>query len=131
MIVLSNSTAQTIQPGAAAVFDLSKLHTGCGEYHRAGSGSVRLRCGIYTLEFTGNVGGDAGTQPNLAIAVDGDVLLETTMTTTSALATDVFNVHASTKFCSRLNGASVTVVNTGTTPVTLAANPALVVKRES
>lgn len=43
----------------------------------------------------------------------------------------MYNVHASTKFCSRFNGASVTVVNTGATPVTLAANPALVIKRES
>lgn len=131
MIVLSNSTAQTIQPGAAAVFDLCKLHTGCGEFHRTGSGSVRLRCGVYAIEFTGNVGGATATQPNLAIAVDGDKLLETTMTETIALDTDVHNVHASTKFCNKFSGTSVTVVNTGTTPVVLAANPALVIKRES
>lgn len=72
MIVLSNTAAQTIQPGAAATFDVVKLHTGCGEFHRAGSGSVRLRTGLYAFEFTGNVGSAAGTQPNLAIAVDGD-----------------------------------------------------------
>lgn len=131
MIVLSNPTAQTIQPGAAATFASCVMHTGCGEYHRAGSGSVRLRCGVYALEFTGNVGGTPGTQPNLAIAVDSEPLPETTMVATAALDTDVYNVHASTKFCSRFNGASVTVVNTGTTPVTLAANPALVIKRES
>lgn len=131
MIVLSNPTAQTIQPGAAATFAHCVMHTGCGEYHRAGSGSVRLRCGVYALEFTGNVGGAAATQPSLAIAVDGEPLPETTMVTTTALGTDVYNVHASTKFCGRFNGASVTVVNTGTTPVTLAANPALAIKRES
>lgn len=131
MIVLSNTAAQTIQPGAAATFDVVKLHTGCGEFHRAGSGSVRLRCGVYAIEFTGNVGGDAATQPNLAITVDGDPLLETTMTETIALATDVHNVHASTKFCNKFNGTAVTVVNTGTTPATLAANPALVIKREA
>ena len=131
MIVLSSPTAQTIQPGAAATFAHCVMHTGCGEYHRAGSGSVRLRCGVYALEFTGNVGGAAGTQPSLVIAVDGEPLPETTMIATTALGTDVYNVHASTKFCSRFNGASVTVVNAGTTPVTLAANPALVIKRES
>ena len=131
MVVLSNSTAQTIQPGAAAVFNLCKLHTGCGEFHRTGSGSVRLRAGLYAFEFTGNVGGAAGTQPNLAIAVDGDPLLETTMAEIATLATDVHNVHASTKFCNRFGGSIVTVVNTGTTPVELAANPALVVKREA
>lgn len=131
MIVLSNTTAQTIQSGAAATFDVVKIHTGCGEFHRAGSGSVRLRAGLYAFEFTGNVGGAAGTQPNLAIAVDGDPLPETTMAETVALATDVHNVHASTKFCNRFGGSTVTVVNTGSTPVELAANPALVVKREA
>ena len=131
MIVLSNTAAQTIQPGAAATFDVVKLHTGCGEFHRAGSGSVRLRAGLYAFEFTGNVGGAAGTQPNLAIAVDSDLLPETTMAETVALATDVHNVHASTKFCNRFGGSTVTVVNTGSTPVELVANPALVVKREA
>ena len=63
--------------------------------------------------------------------VDGDTLLETTMTDTIALATDVHNVHASTKFCNRFGGSTVTVVNTGSTPVDLAANPALVIKREA
>lgn len=131
MIVLSNTAAQTIQPGSAAMFDVVKLHTGYGEFHRAGSGSVRLRAGLYAFEFTGNVGGAAGTQPNLAIAVDGDPLPETTMAETVALATDVHNVHASTKFCNRFGGSTMTVVNTGSTPVELAANPALVVKREA
>lgn len=51
------------------------------------------------------------------------------MTETVALATDVHNVHASTKFCNRFGGSTVTVVNTGSTPVDLAANPALVIKR--
>lgn len=53
------------------------------------------------------------------------------MTETLALATDVHDVHASTKFCNRFGGSTVTVVNTGSTPVELAANPALVVKREA
>lgn len=44
------------------------------------------------------------------------------MTETVALATDVHNVHASTKFCNRFGGSTVTVVNTGSTPVDLAAN---------
>lgn len=93
---------------------------------------MRLRVGPYAFDFTGNVGGETESiQPNLAIAVDGDTLLETTMTETLALATDVHDVHASTKFCDRFGGSTVTVVNTGSTPVELAANPALVVKREA
>lgn len=129
MIVLSNTAAQTIQPGAAAAFDVVELHTGCGEFHRTGSGSVRLRAGPYAFDFTGNVGGAAGTQASLAIAVDGDTSLDTAMTETIALATDVHDVHASTKSCDRFGGSTVTVVDTGSTPVELAANPALAVKR--
>lgn len=53
------------------------------------------------------------------------------MTETVTLATDVHNVHASTKFCNRFGGSTVTVVNTGSTAIELAANPAIVVKREA
>ena len=53
------------------------------------------------------------------------------MAETVALATDVHNVHASTKSCNRFGGSAVAVVNTGSTPVELAANPAPVVKREA
>lgn len=131
MIVLSTSAAQTIQPGATVQFDLTVLHTGCSEQHRCGSGSVRLRPGgCYSLEFNGNVGGGADTQPNLAIALDGEPLRETTMTATIALATDVQNVSATTK-CRTLCGCceTVTVENTGTTPVVLQAGAALNVSR--
>lgn len=129
MIVLSNAATQTIQPGDSAVFNVAKLHTGCAEVTNGGSGPIRIRNGIYSLEFTGNVGGAAGTQSNLAIAVDGSVLQETTMTETVSLATDVHNVHASTLFRNCCGCISVSVRNTGTTPVTLSANPALVIKR--
>lgn len=120
-----------VRPGAAATSDAVKPRTGCGEFHRAGSGSVRLRAGPYAFDFTGNVGGAAGTQPNLTIAVDGDVSPETTTTETVTLATDVRNAHVSTKFRDRLGGSTVTVVDTGPTPVELAANPALVAEREA
>lgn len=130
MIVLSNGAAQTIQPGEAAELDRVTFRSGCGEAYYAGTGPARIRCGIYALEFTGNVGGAPATQPNLAIAVDGVPLRETTMAATTALDTDVFNVHASTRWRNCYGGATVTVVNTGTTPVTLAANPALVIERK-
>ena len=110
MIVPSNTAAQTIQPGAAATFDAVKPHTGRGEFHRTGSGSVRLRAGPYAFDFTGNVGGAAGTQAGLAIAVDGGTSPETAMTEAIALAT---------------------VVNTGSTAIEPAASPALAVKREA
>lgn len=129
MIVLSNAAAQTIQPGEDAVFNVAVQRSGCDVLWQ-GTGPLHLRCGLYEIQFTGNVGGDAATQPSLAIAVDGAMLPETTMTVTTTASTDVFNVHASTLRRNCLAGVSVSVRNTGTTPVTLAANPALVVERK-
>lgn len=129
MIVLSNATAQTIQPGEDAVLNVAVQRSGCDTIWQ-GSGPLHVRCGLYEIQFTGNVGGAAGTQPSLAVAVDGVTLPETTMTATLAAATDVFNVHASTLRRNCIAGVSVSVRNTGTTPVTLAANPALVVERK-
>ena len=58
MIVLSNSTEQTLSPGQSLTFDLVKLHTGCAECHRPGTGSVKLRCnGVHEGYFGGNIGG--------------------------------------------------------------------------
>lgn len=129
MIVLSNPTAQTIQPGEEVIFTTAVQKSGCGEFWQ-GSGPLHIKCGIYALEFTGNVGGAPGTQPNLAIAVDGYPLQETTMAATIATDTDVYNVHASTRRKNCYGGSIVSVKNTGTTPVVLQANPALVVERK-
>ena len=90
---------------------------------------MRLRAGPYAFDFTGNVGGAAGTQPNLAIAVDGGTLLGTAMAETLALATDAHDVHAPTKFCNRFGGSAATAADTGSTPAESAANPAPVAKR--
>lgn len=131
MIVLSNTVAQTINPGEAAAFNNVILHTGCSECHRKGTGSVKMKNnGVYELHFSGNIGGDAGTQANLALALGGDRLVETNMVATITTATDVFNVATATavKNCC-CDFDRVTVINTGTTPVTLAANPSFYVKR--
>lgn len=130
MIVLSNTAAQTIQPGENVVFNTVVQRSGCDTLWQCGSGPLHIKCGIYDIEFTGNVGGAAATQPNLVITIDGTALPETRMTETSALATDVHNVHASTRRRNCFGGAVVNVRNVGTTPVTLQANPALVVERK-
>lgn len=59
MILLTNTIAQTIEPGDSVTFDEVILHSGCGECHRKGSGSVKLRCnGVYELHFSANIGGE-------------------------------------------------------------------------
>ena len=130
MIVLSNQTAQTIQPGELAVLNYVVQRSGCDALWPGGSGPLHIKCGIYDLEFTGNLSGAAGTQPNLAITVDGVPLAETTMTVSVGADGEVYNVHAGTRRKNCFGGAVVSVQNVGTTPVTLSANPALVVERK-
>ena len=130
MIVLSNQTAQTIQPGDSVLFNTAVQRSGCDTFYQGGTGPLHIKCGVYEIEFTGNVGGAPGTQPNLAITIDGTILPETTMTVTTAIDTDVFNVHASTRRKNCFSGAVIGVKNTGITPVVLQANPALVVERK-
>ncbi len=139
MIELSNSTDQTIEPGEIAIFDTTLLHTGCGECHRKNTGVINLTaknsCNkkpVYEIFFNGNVGGAAGTQPNLVVGLGVSTLPETTMTATITAATDVFNVGAHTLLtdcCDSFD--SLSIRNVGTTPVTLKANPAFTVLRKN
>ena len=59
MIELSNTTAQTIQPGQSLTFDTVILRSGCSEAHRRNSGIVTLRasCATYEAHFAANVTG--------------------------------------------------------------------------
>lgn len=43
MILLSNSTTQTVQPGEAITFDLETFKSGCCECHRQGSSAIKLK----------------------------------------------------------------------------------------
>lgn len=134
MIELTNSVAQTIQPGQSVTFNTVVLHTGCGECYRRNTPSVKLRAnGIYEVTFSGNVSGTtAGTPVQLAIALGGIGLPETVMVSTPATANAFNNVSAGT-FVQNTCGDydRVTVINTGTVPVLLAANMNFRVRRMS
>ena len=132
MIELSNTTAQTVQPGQALTFDAVVLRSGCAEAHRTNSGIVILRadCAIYEVHFAANVSGTAAGTVQLSVALDGEPLAETTVISTVGTAGDLDNVATATLVrtgcgcCGR-----VTVVNSGTEPVVVGAGPALFVKR--
>lgn len=132
MIELSNTTAQTIAAGQALTFDTVVLRSGCAESHRTNSGIVTLRadCAIYEVHFAANISGTAAGPVQLAIALDGEPLVETTLISTVGAAGDMNNVATATLVrtgcgcCGR-----ITVVNNGTEPVVVGANPALFVKR--
>lgn len=132
MLELTNTTAQTIDPGRSLTFDSVILKSGCAEAHRAGSGIVTLRagCAIYEVHFSANISGTAAGPVQLAIALDGEPLAETTMVETVAAAGDLYNVATSTLIktgcgcCGR-----VTVTNNGLSVVVVGPNPAFYVKR--
>lgn len=134
MIELRNSAAQVVAPGAAVTFDTLVFQSGCGECWRQGTNSVKLRGqGIYKLEFSGNIASaTANTPVQLAIALGGTALPETVMIVTSSAANS-FNDVATGTFVRNCCGDfdRVTVVNTGTSPVTLSANFNLRIERRS
>ena len=133
MIILSNTMEQTLAPGQALTFDTEVLHTGCAECHRNNSGAVTFRANgaIYECKFGANIGATEAGVAQIALVVNGAPILETTMIHTTATAGDLNRVSCDTavKTCCGIGGESVTVVNTGTTTVTIGANPCLFIKR--
>lgn len=133
MIKNNPNIQQTLLPGQALTFDLVKLHSGCGEYHREGSSAVKMRCsGIYELSFHANIGGTVAGPVQLALQVGGETLQETTMISTAAAVGDLNNVGAETRVRNCCGDYDrVTVVNTGTSDVVVGPNAALVIGRRS
>lgn len=136
MLVLSNLTAQTIQPGQAVTFNKVILKSGCCEcFNQQLPQSVKLKakCSIYSLGFSGNVTSTtAGAALQMAIAVAGQPLVETAMNSTPSAANALNNISTETRFSTMCEDLDrVSVINTGTVPVTLAPNSAFVIERRS
>ena len=130
MILLTNTVAQTVAPGASVTFDTTIFHTGTGECHRSGSSAVTMRCrGIYEAFFSANIGGTAAGTVTLAMQTGGETLPETTMDSVTAAPGDLENVSTMTAIRNVCEGyARITVTNTGTAEMTV-ENPKLYVKR--
>lgn len=132
MLILSNSIAQVLNPGQAATFDTIVLKTGCAECFRPNSGAVRLKFkeAMYEVEFGANIGATAEGAAQMAIAFDGGPLLETTIISQTAAAGDLNNVNRETAVKTDCcNPGSLTIINTGETPINIGANPIFKVKR--
>lgn len=127
MIVLSNTTTQTLNPGQAIVFDDVLLHSGSCECHRKNTAAVKLRANkIYDVHFNGNIGAVAAGPAQLAIQLGGVTLPETTMISQTAAAGNLNNVSAETAVRNCCGDYDrITVVNTGTAPITVRANSCL------
>lgn len=133
MIVLSNTTEQIVPVGQAITFDTIIFHTGNAEGHRVNSSSVKLRqCGDYDITFAGNVGSDPIGTVQLNIAFEGDILPETTMLSTAFASANRQNVSSTTALRNNCCAQGrITVVNTGTIPAIIGANPVLKVYRRA
>lgn len=130
MILLTNTEAQTVEPGATVLLDTVIFQTGSGECHRRGSGGVSMRAkGIYEVHFSANLGGVAAGDAELTITVGGEALPETEMDTVTAAAGDLENVATMTAIRNCCVGYErIAVTNTGAAAVTV-ENPKLFVKR--
>lgn len=134
MIVLSNTTEQTLAPGESISFNRVVVHTGDGECFRRDPSSVRLkRNGYYEVHFNANVSGPTAATPvQLTIRIDGVNLPETTMISVPAAVGDFNNVAAATAVGNCCCGQDrVTVTNTGANSIIIGANPNLFIKRIS
>lgn len=137
MIVVSNTAAVTLTPGQALTFNDIVWKSGCAESFRSPGSVIRAGQGVYEVSFNGNITNpDATTAVQLAIAADGSILPETTMTSTPSAINAVNNVAAGTfvgnqpDCCNRNPGSlSLSVVNTAATNVTIAPNAKFSVKR--
>lgn len=136
MIALSNNVAQTLTPGQSMTFNTVVRYSGRSETFRLNSGSVGLRTNNccpapYTVSFSANVTNTAAGPVQLAIAIGGSPIAESTMISTPAAVGD-FNSVSRTIPVTAFPGASntVTVTNNGTADIVIGANPILYIVRE-
>ena len=132
MLVLSNSTAQTLAVGQSLIFDSVVFKANeCLCCHRKNSPSVKLmkKNHAYTISFHANIGPSGGAvSTSLILRNEGDNLPETSMIA-PAIADGTFaNVSAGTIVANCCCETSrITVTNNGTVPVTVAAGSSLVI----
>lgn len=124
MIELTNSTELTLAAGQTAVFDTVLLDKGCATCTRQGTGSIKLRkCGVYEVRFTGNIGVSGATGvAQLSIQMGGVTYTPSTMQSETTTAGNL-NAVEKTFWVNNCCGdySRLTVVNTGTTSVTIGA----------
>lgn len=131
MIVLCNTTAQTLKPGESLIFDNTVIQSGCAEHHSDHSSSVLiLKPGIYEIHFTGNIAGieDESTL-RLGLRVGSNTLSETTMMKTVCHKEHYSNVAAATIVRCESKGKDIGVTNIGAAPIVIAPHSSIFVKR--
>lgn len=122
MTELTNSTELTLAAGQTAVFDTVLLNKGCATCTWNGTGSIKLRgCGIYEVRFTGNIGVSGATGvAQLSIQMGGVTYNPSTIQSETSTEGNL-NAVEKTFWLNGCCGdySRLTVVNTGTTAVTI------------
>ncbi len=135
MVKITNTAVQTVQPGQAVTFNQLVTKTGCGECYSAQTNSIKLRGGcnsVYTVGFGANVSSPtAGAAVQLSIALGGFPIAETTAQSTPETANvpnNIFRAIPIQMCCGDFD--RITLINSGTTPITIGPNVVLFAKRE-
>lgn len=131
MIVLCNTTAQTLKPGESLIFDNTVIQSGSAEHHADNSASVlMLKPGMYEIHFTGNVAGiEDDSTTKVAVRVGPNTLSETTMMKTVRLKEQYSNVAAATIVRCGTKGTDIGVTNIGAVPIVIAPHSSIFIKR--
>lgn len=130
MLAVTNAAEQIVEAGATVVFNQVTLKACCSESFQSLQNAIRLnRNAIYIVDFEANItGATAATAVELSIAVNGTPIPASRVTTVPAAAGDLSSVSRRIPIYNACNETlSISVTNTGTTPVTIAANPILFV----
>ena len=135
MIELVSTTSQTVLSGKAVPLTAIALHTGCAERHRSSSSIVSLvKPGIYlitaNLDIAIPTGGTVGAI-TAALAVDGEALPGSDMTSTPAAVNNFNNISTShlVKVCFPCC-VEISIINTSTQSI-LMQNVNLTVERKA
>ena len=135
---LTSNALQTVQPNQSVYFTDTPIDGNCSIIHREGSGLVTLKgltnqCRArYRVSFGANIAvptGETVGPVSLAIAIEGEAIQSTTMTTTPAAVEEFFNVYSSI-FIDIPRGCcnSISVRNISTIPISV-QNANLIVER--
>lgn len=117
-----NTNTQAVAVGSNVLFTETILKPCSLVTHREGSGIFTLRGGKrFILGFSANVSGaTAGTEVDLAIAMNGEPLPYTLMASTPAVADDLNNVSVFTEICApACCCTTIAIRNVGTTTITI------------
>lgn len=129
MINAVNVPAQVVNVNNPILFSSTRIKTGCTVRHEPGSGRfILLKPGVYKVTFNGTISADAATTAILSITQDGEALAGAQIATAVDASPAVVSGAVTTLVRVYCCDSAVSVVNLGTTPLTI-TNANLIIDR--